>query len=53
MHLPISVEKSIADEVLSRLEVIDPTCILAGGAPRDWWLGQSCNDLDFYILSTA
>ena len=49
MHLPISVEKSIADEVLSRLEVIDPTCILAGGAPRDWWLGQSCNDLDFYI----
>lgn len=51
MQLPISSEKAIADEVLGRLEIIDPTCILAGGAPRDWWLGQSCNDLDFYVYT--
>lgn len=49
MQLTINQEKDIADQVLRRLEVIDPTCILAGGAPRDWWLGHTCNDLDFYI----
>lgn len=45
----IKKEQSIADAVLERLEVIDPTCILAGGAPRDWWLGTTANDLDFYL----
>lgn len=47
----IEKEKSIADAVLERLEIIDPTCILAGGAPRDWWLGTTANDLDFYIYT--
>lgn len=47
----IEKEKSIADAVLERLEIIDPTCILAGGAPRDWWLGKTANDLDFYMYA--
>lgn len=47
----IEKEKSVADAVLERLEIIDPTCILAGGAPRDWWLGTTANDLDFYIYT--
>lgn len=49
MSRTIEQEKSIADAVLERLEILDPTCILAGGAPRDWWLGTTANDLDFYI----
>lgn len=49
MSLRIEQEKSIADAILERLEIIDPTCILAGGAPRDWWMGTTANDLDFYI----
>jgi hypothetical protein len=42
-------QKNIAKEVLSKLEVIDPTCILAGGAPRDWYFEKLASDLDFYV----
>lgn len=50
-ELIIEKQKTVANIVLDRLEIIDPTCILAGGAPRDWWLGRSANDLDFYVYS--
>ena len=49
----INSQKATADYVYSLLKVIDPWCILAGGAPRDWYLGEPCNDLDFYFCSTA
>ncbi len=39
----------LSDAIQASLEVIDPTCILAGGAPRDWYLGSVANDLDFYF----
>lgn len=42
-------QKQLALEVLHLLEATDPCCILAGGAPRDWWLGKKANDLDFYV----
>lgn len=45
----IEKQKAIADEVLGCLETLCPHTILAGGAPRDWYLGNPANDLDIYI----
>ena len=45
----IAFQKVTAHELLYKLEAIDPNCILAGGAPRDWYFEKPCNDLDFYI----
>lgn len=45
----IKIQKEIAKEVLEELEVIDPHCILAGGAPRDWFFNKPASDLDFYV----
>lgn len=45
----IDKQKKVASEVLQKLESFDPTCILAGGAPRDWYFGNVANDLDFYV----
>lgn len=45
----IEKQKEVADYVLSQLEIIDPYCILAGGAPRDWYFNEVANDLDFYM----
>ncbi|CAH9011985.1 coil containing protein [Vibrio phage 409E50-1] len=49
----LKVQKQIAKEVLEELEVIDPFCILAGGAPRDWFFGKVAADLDFYVYDSA
>ena len=45
----IEDQKNIANAVMYKLEAIDPYCILAGGAPRDWYLGREASDLDFYL----
>lgn len=45
----IESQMKIADEVLDALETFDPTCILAGGAPRDWFFERPASDLDFYV----
>ena len=45
----IEHQKRVGSDVLDRLFAIDPTCILAGGAPRDWYLGKPASDLDFYV----
>ena len=47
--IEIARQKEIADIILEKLEIIDPSCILAGGAPRDWYMGVPANDLDFYL----
>lgn len=52
MHI-IEHQKTIAAYVMKKLEIIDPNCILAGGAPRDWELGIPANDLDFYYYTHA
>lgn len=49
----IEQQKDVALAVYDRLSIIDPECILAGGAPRDWYMGNPCNDLDFYFASPA
>jgi hypothetical protein len=45
----IEDEKLLAKEVLDCLSIICPHAILAGGAPRDWYMGETCNDFDFYF----
>lgn len=45
----IKHQQEVAKEVLHKLEILDPYCILAGGAPRNWFLGKEANDLDFYV----
>lgn len=42
-------EKRLGEEVLERIKKIDPNAIIAGGAPRDWWLGNECSDIDIYL----
>lgn len=37
-------------ELLRKMfEVLGPSAILAGGAPRDWMLGKQIKDYDFYV----
>lgn len=45
----IEKQMDVAQRVLNKLELFDPSCILAGGAPRDWYFGNLANDLDFYV----
>jgi hypothetical protein len=45
----IAKQKAIADDVLEKLFLIDPYCIVAGGAPRDWWHGKPANDIDAFV----
>lgn len=42
-------EKRLGEEVLQRIKKIDPNAIIAGGAPRDWWMGKECSDIDIYL----
>lgn len=46
----IENQKEVAKEVLTKLQACDPHCILAGGAPRNWFFNKLANDLDFYIV---
>lgn len=43
----IERQQSLADEIYGRME--DFPLLLAGGAPRDWYMGEEGDDLDFYI----
>jgi hypothetical protein len=45
----IKMQQAVADTVLQRLLTIDPFAIVAGGAPRDWYLGREATDLDVYF----
>jgi hypothetical protein len=49
----IQEQRVLADSILDKLKVISPYAILAGGAPRDWYLETQANDLDFYLYSSA
>lgn len=51
--MSIEEQQNIAVQVYKKLRLIDPHCILAGGAPRDWYFGEKANDLDYYFVSTA
>lgn len=45
----VKLQQSYADQVLSMIEQIDRHAIIAGGAPRDWYLGEEATDLDVYF----
>lgn len=45
----IIYQQKIADMVLERIEGFDPSCILAGGAPRDWYFNKEASDLDVFF----
>lgn len=47
--MTIDRQKEIADKVMLKLNAVDPANILAGGAPRNWYLGKEAKDLDFYV----
>lgn len=38
--MTIEQQKATAQSVYEKLKVIDPHCVLAGGAPRDWYFGN-------------
>lgn len=44
-----SMQKSIGRDLLSKLKILDPQVVIAGGAPRDWYLGKDATDIDFYL----
>lgn len=46
-------QKEVAKKVFESLTKVDPNCILAGGAPRDWYFRKEAKDLDFYFCSSA
>lgn len=37
------------DEILSKLENLDPTCIVAGGAPHSWRNKSAAKDVDIFM----
>ena len=47
--LQLQIEKQTAQIVLNTLCTIDKNCILAGGAPRDWYFNKPATDLDFFV----
>jgi len=47
--ITVDVQKWEADQILKKAEVLDPTCIIAGGAARDWYMGLVATDLDLFI----
>lgn len=46
-------QKHLADTMLKSIEVLDPKAIIAGGAPRDWCMGKTANDIDIYFYSPS
>lgn len=51
--MSIESQKKLASEILGKLYLVSPSCILAGGAPRDWIMGNGAKDLDIYFNSSA
>lgn len=49
MSNEIKKQKAIADRVLEKIELMDPSAIVAGGAPRDWHFDREAKDLDVFL----
>lgn len=47
--LTIQEQKDIGKELLEKLNLLDPCVVIAGGAARDWHLGNKATDLDIYL----
>ena len=48
-ELTVQEQKDIGKELLEKLYLLDPCVVIAGGAARDWYLGNKANDLDIYL----
>ena len=46
----INAQKGIASIIHRELSLVDPECILVGGAPRDWHFNREASDLDFFFI---
>ncbi len=42
-------EMELGNQVLDKLYYLDPSSIIAGGAPRDWYFDKTCSDIDVYF----
>jgi len=49
----IEHQQWVADTVIDMLYPIDPYTIVAGGAPRDWYLGKPATDVDVFFHSAV
>lgn len=49
----VMTQSNLVDKLLRQLSVISPYVMLAGGAPRDWYLEKEAQDLDIYLYSCA
>lgn len=45
----IQRQKMVANWALECIEKFDPTCIVAGGAPRDWYFNKGASDIDLFF----
>lgn len=42
-------EINLGNEILRTLYHVDPSSVIAGGAPRDWYFDKECSDIDVYF----
>lgn len=47
--MTIEHQKQVADKILEDMFLIDPHCIVAGGAPRDWHFNEEASDIDLFF----
>lgn len=47
--MDVADQKREATELLSKLRLVDPFAMIAGGAPRDWYFNTPAKDLDVYM----
>ena len=52
-HQTIESQQIIADKVLAILQEVDHNVIVAGGAPRDWYFGNTAKDIDVYFDTSS
>lgn len=49
MSKEVEKQKLVANAVLDMLRTVDPSAIVAGGAPRDWWFNKPATDIDVFF----
>lgn len=49
LFMTVENQKQVASELLSKLKMVDPFAMIAGGAPRDWYFNTVAKDLDVYL----
>lgn len=53
INYQITKQKKVAIQALDQLSIFDEDVLVAGGAPRDWFLGKLASDIDIYIESNS